>query len=178
MDFQAVHSQEKRYGMRRAKESGENLLLASSCNDAQAACCKDGYVFLPNSEYQAICQHLKDRPADLQEFKSRVTDHGDFLLYNQKTRCQFLLADERCELHPLGIKPTECFWWPAHVYLADDGSLEIRVATCCSGCGLVTSDSLHIQKVAEQARVIGLSILGEFRRTHSYGTSYRVVAKL
>lgn len=160
------------------KESDENMLLASSCNNAQTACCKDGYIFLPMSEYKSILQHLVNRHRDLQEFTSRITDHGEFLLYNQKTRCQFLHANERCELHPLGIKPTECFWWPAHVYLADDGSLEIRVANCCPGCELVTSDSLHVQKVAEQARVIGLSILGEFRKKHSYGKNYRVVAKL
>jgi hypothetical protein len=110
------------------RESEDNMLLASSCSKEQVACCKDGYIFLPRSEYQAIIKHLTSRPNDLQEFTSRIADHGDFLFYNQQTRCQFLRSDERCELHHLGIKPSECFWWPAHVYLADDGTLEIRVA--------------------------------------------------
>jgi Fe-S-cluster containining protein len=159
------------------KESTDNTLLASSCEKEQAACCKDGHVFLPKSEYLAIIEYLASRSEGLREFISRITDRGDFLLYNQKTRCQFLQSDERCELHHLGIKPSECFWWPAHVYLVEDDSLEIRVAECCSGCSLIQPDSSHVKKVAEQARVIGLPVLREFRRAHSYGKNYRVVAK-
>ncbi len=159
------------------KESADNSLLASSCEAGHSACCKDGYIFLPKKEFETVLQYLATQPKNLKEFRSRVTDFGNFLLYNQKTRCQFLLADERCELHPLGIKPTECFWWPAHVYLADDGTLEIRVANCCSGCGLIQPNSPHVEKVAEQARTIGLPIITEFRRTHSYGKDYRVVMK-
>lgn len=160
------------------EESTDNALLASSCVKEQAACCKDGYIFLPRSEYLSIIEYLSGKPDELQEFTSRVANHGDFLLYNQKTRCQFLQPDEQCELHPLGIKPTECFWWPAHVYLAEDSTLEIRVATCCSGCSLIQPDSSHVKKVAEQARTIGLLLLKSFRTIHSYGKNYKVVAKL
>src|SRR3989344_2513338 len=160
--------------MLEVKESNDNAQLALACSKVQAACCRDGYVFLPRSEYQAIIEHLANKPNDLLEFTSRVVDHSDFLLYNQQTRCQFLHPDERCELHPLGIKPSECFWWPAHVYLADDGTMEIRVAACCSGCSFIQPESSHIKKVAEQARAIGLQLLKNFRTVHSYGKGYKV----
>lgn len=91
--------------MYKIRESSDNTLLASSCSNTRAACCKDGYIFLPKPEFQAIIQHLAERFIDLMEFISRLTDYSDFLLYNQKTYCQFLQKDESCELHPLGIKP-------------------------------------------------------------------------
>jgi hypothetical protein len=161
-----------------SRESADNLVLASSCGEKKAACCKDGYIFLPRMECQRILDYLADKPDQLQEFKARLADHGDFYLYDQQTRCQFLQEDERCELHAKGLKPTECFWWPAHVYLADDGSLEIRVATCCSGCSHLTPECSHVEVVTEQARKIGLPLLTNFRKVHSYGKDYRVVAKL
>lgn len=156
------------------KESGDNNRLASSCREANTWCCKDGYIFLPRKEYQVIIDYLAGREEDRKVFESRVSDYGDFLLYDQETRCQFLNCEELCELHSLGIKPTECFWWPAHVYVTEDGKLEIRVSECCSGCKAIALDSPHMEKVEAQAREIGLSTLKRFRTVHSYDVSYKV----
>ena len=128
------------------RESSENKHLAVSCGQTNVACCKEGFIFLPRSEYEAILSHLKNDVAGLEEFKARIVDHGEFLLYNQKSSCQFLASDNRCQLHPLGIKPTECFWWPGHVYLGSNGTLEIRVASCCGGCSCLNVGSPHIKK--------------------------------
>lgn len=156
------------------KESDENNHLASACRGANTWCCKDGYVFLLRQEYEAIVQYLVGKSEVRKEFDSRISDQGDFLLYDQKTRCQFLNEEESCELHSLGIKPTECFWWPAHVYMTDDGELEIRVSECCSGCKFISKDSDHLKIVEQQARAIGLPLLRRFRIAHSYEVNYKV----
>ena len=156
------------------KKSSDNDHLASSCREANTWCCKDGFVFLPRQEYLRIIEYLAGKPEAREEFDLRIYDHGDFLLYDQKTRCQFLDKDELCELHPLGVKPTECFWWPAHVYMTDDGELEIRVSECCSGCKFITKGSNHLKVVEKQARAIGLSVLRRFRIAHSYDVNYSV----
>ncbi len=160
------------------KKSNDNDRLASSCREANTWCCKDGYVFLPRQEYQAIIEYLAGNSEALREFSSRISDHGDFLLYDQRTRCQFLNKDELCELHTLGIKPTECFWWPAHVYITNDGDLEIRVSECCSGCKFIASDSHHLKKVEKQAKAIGLALLKRFRIAHSYEVNYKVAKRI
>lgn len=159
------------------KESVENLHLADSCGQANVICCKKGYIFLPPSEHNAIAEYLKDTTEALREFESRITDHGDFFLYDQKSNCQFLREDNLCQLHPIGIKPTECFWWPGHVYIGLDG-LEIRVATCCGGCHHLKNNSPHIAKIAQQAEEIGHELLIKFRQIHNYGDDYKVVKKI
>ena len=155
-----------------------NALLATACREASTWCCKDGYIFLPRSEYQAILDHLADKPKALAEFQSRTLDHGDFLLYDQKTRCQFLEANDMCGLFAHGVRPTECFWWPAHVYLASDGGLEIRVSECCSGCRHIGQRSPFLQTVEDQARKIGLPLLHKFRQVHSYDVNHTVAKKI
>ncbi len=155
-----------------------NEYLAGCCRNAEANCCKDGYLFLTREEFQNLNQYCHAVKSELQEFQERITDCGAYALYDQRTRCQFLDSNDHCRLHDLGLKPTECFWWPAHVYLAKTGDLEIRVATCCSGCGMLTSNCEHIQRVVEQARAIGLNTLKAFRRRITYGEEYRVVSPL
>ena len=60
----------------------DDLPLASACREANTWCCKDGFIFLPRAEYEAICSHLRANEKALSEFVSRTTDHGDFLLYD------------------------------------------------------------------------------------------------
>ncbi|MSR71655.1 MAG: hypothetical protein EXS50_03265 [Candidatus Taylorbacteria bacterium] len=155
-----------------------NAPLAYACREASTWCCKDGFIFLPRVEYEAIIAYLVEKPDALADFSSRIIDHGDFLLYDQKTRCQFLRENETCELFSLGIRPTECFWWPAHVYLDDRGELEIRVSKCCTACKYIESGSDFLAKVEVQARAIGLPLLTKFRRIHSYDVSYEVAKKI
>jgi len=160
------------------KNTENNASLASACRNANTWCCKDGFIFIPRQEYQAIADYLADNPRVLSEFCSRSKDHGDFLLYDQKTRCQFLQSDEMCELFALGIRPTECFWWPAHVYLTEDGSLEIRVSECCSACNHIKHDDEFLKRVEEQAKIIGIPLLVRFRKVHSYDVNYHVAKKI
>lgn len=105
------------------------------------------------------------RPEELADFDKRVENHGAFLVYDQKSGCQFLDADDLCTLHDEGLKPTECHWWPYHVFARDENSLEIRLSqTCCTAYKLHTERARYPALIAAQAREIGLDTLRSFRR--------------
>jgi Fe-S-cluster containining protein len=146
-----------------------NQQLAGACQQCQASCCKKGRLFLPRAEYDAILRHLTAAdPAGLAEFQSRVVDHDAFLLYDQKDACQFLTAEHHCRLHALGIKPSECLWWPYHVYADAEGQLELRLATyCCDGHLAHGPDSPYPNLIKAQIAKLGPELLLAFRRHHA-----------
>ena len=114
-------------------------------------------------------------PKDLAEFETRCEKHDGFSLYDQQDSCQFLDKNNLCRLHDAGVKPSECYWWPYHVYEEKDGSLSIRLSTsCCEGYKSVGSGVAFIATVENQARSIGGSLLRKFRQTYhgSYQTTH------
>jgi hypothetical protein len=143
-----------------------NQKLAKACQQCQAACCKKGRLFLPRKEYEAIRAHLgKSNPAALQEFQDRTADHETFLLYDQKNCCQFLDEANLCRLHSLGLKPSECFWWPYHVYADSAGQLEVRLSTAC--CDAYKSHGPHSpypRLIGQRVAEIGPEVVRAFRR--------------
>ncbi len=150
-----------------------NDQLAHACQSCQAACCKKGQLFLPRVEYERMHAHAqKLGSAAVEEFEERVSDHGSFLLYDQKDRCQFLDERNLCELHPLGLKPSECFWWPYHVFTAgSQESLEIRLYTsCCEGYRAHGPHSPYPAHIEEGVNAMGFDVVRAFRR--QYGGSY------
>ena len=110
-----------------------NDQLATACQKCGAACCKKGQIFLPRDEYVRIRSHALGLGLDqTAEFDSRITDYGLFYLYDQKQGCQFLDSDNLCRLHDIGLKPTECFWWPYHIFNSETDELEVRLSfSCC-----------------------------------------------
>ena len=149
-----------------------NGILASACQKCGAPCCKKGQIFLPRAEYERIRQHaLTLGPAEVAEFDKRVSDHGLFFLYDQKNGCQFLDERNLCRLHDLGLKPSECFWWPYHVYAGDQpDKMELRVfMDCCDGHEADQSNSCYHQMIEEEARRIGFDVIRKFRETYCGG---------
>lgn len=157
-----------------------NRRLAEACQAAGAACCCKGLLFLPEPEYHAITMWIGARdPAQQTEFESRTEAHGGFRLYHQRDRCQFLDHARRCRLHEAGVKPTECFWWPYHVYTDAEGGLEIRVCTsCCEGHRQGPADADVARTIELQARAIGLDVLRAFRRVYAGSYATRFVVKI
>ncbi len=127
-----------------------------------------GRLFLPRGEYEAICRHLaRTAPEALPEFQKRAEDHGSFLLYDQKDRCQFLDEANLCRLHPLGLKPSECFWWPYHVYVGSAGRLEVRLFTaCCDGYKSHGPHSPYPRLIERRVAEIGHEVVRAFRRVY------------
>jgi Fe-S-cluster containining protein len=138
-------------------ETDFNQKLAAACQSKCASCCCKGMIFLPENEFQAIKQWVSNKsPADLSEFEQRTKMFDGFRLYDQKDRCQFLDQGNLCRLHSQGVKPTECFWWPFHVYAASDKSLEIRLSTsCCDGYKYYTPNLPFLEIIESQAKTIG-----------------------
>jgi len=151
-----------------------NERLAAACQECSAACCRKGKLFLPEREYLAIRRYLAEfSQADIDEFDARCTKQDGFRLYDQQTKCQFLDEMNLCRLHTKGVKPSECFWWPFHVYAAADGELEIRLSTsCCDGFKAVSDPLPFTNQIALQAGEIGFDLLRTFRKFYagSYGT--------
>ena len=155
-----------------AKRIGVNDLLATACQKCGSACCKKGQIFLPREEYDRIRTHLLVHGSmEIEEFDARTTDHGLFFLYDQKNGCQFLDERNLCRLHNKGIKPSECFWWPYHIYTGDDPEeLELRVfLDCCDAHEIDEADSSHHQAIEEHASRIGFDVIRKFRETYCGG---------
>jgi hypothetical protein len=154
-----------------------NDCLAHACQASGTACCKKGQVFLPLEEYQRLVAWLRMHSADeLESFESRCTHHDSegFVLYDQLNACQFLTSENLCRLHTQGVKPSECFWWPFHVYVAPDEALEIRVSTtCCDGYKNCQQASGYIAQIEKEVRGISAETIRAFRRVYggSYGTN-------
>ena len=151
--------------------SGEdfNLRLASACQNCGAACCKRGKIFLPREEYDRIRLHAASLgPGEEAEFVDRTTDNGSYFLYDQKDGCQFLDAKNLCRLHAKGVKPSECFWWPYHVFPAESGGLEIRLFTgCCDAHKEHHSGTVYPKLIEVAANRIGFDVIREFRRNYA-----------
>jgi hypothetical protein len=62
---------------------------------------------------------------------------------DQKDCCQFLSEKNLCRLHLEGVKSSECFWWPVHIYGTEPENLELRVATICCKAGY-TLTPIHL----------------------------------
>lgn len=157
-----------------------NSQLAASCQACAAACCRKGQLFLPDDEYEAIRSHLlRHNPGELGEFERRCTRYERFRLYDQQEKCQFLDEANLCRLHTQGVKPSECFWWPFHVYVAGDGMPEIRLSTsCCEGFKAVSDPQPFTNAIEQQAREMGYDLLREFRRVYAGSYDTTPVAKL
>jgi Fe-S-cluster containining protein len=151
-----------------------NGRLARSCQAAGAACCKKGKLFLPLAEYRGIVDWMREHsPAEGAGFESRCVHHDaeGFVLYDQEQACQFLTPDDLCRLHTQGVKPSECFWWPLHVYVTPEDGLEIRVSTsCCEAYKNTAGLARYADEIADKVPEIGEETLRAFRR--SYGGSY------
>jgi len=155
--------------------SGFNDLLAKACQAAGASCCKLGRLFLPLEEWRQIEAWLAARSADeLSEFRRRSVAGDGFFLYDQQKRCQFLDERNLCRLQAAGLKPSECFWWPFHVYVDEQDRLEIRLATsCCGGHRHYVAGQPFVAQVEAQARRLGADLIRRFRR--AYPGSYQTV---
>jgi len=157
------------------RDDAFNQQLACACQATRAACCRKGLLFLPLPEYHRIRHWLaRNEPAGLAEFEARCQPHEGFFLYDQKDSCQFLDGRALCRLHEAGVKPSECFWWPFHVYCAADGRLEIRLSTsCCQGHQYFQPGLPFVALVEAQARDLGGAVIREFRR--HYAGSYDTI---
>jgi hypothetical protein len=161
--------------MNELSASDFNDLLATACRAAGASCCKLGRLFLPLEECRQIEAWLAASSADeLDEFRRRCAPHEGFHLYAQENRCQFLDDQCLCRLHSVGLKPSECFWWPFHVYVNQQDQLEIRLAASCCASRLHCQPGLpFVGQVEAQVRRLGTDLIRRFRRV--YPGSYQTV---
>lgn len=157
-----------------------NDQLATACQKCGAACCKKGRIFLPRDEYRRIRLHVQALGSDAAaEFDSRITDHGVFFLYDQKTGCQFLDSANLCRLHDIGLKPTECFWWPYHVFATDANELEVRLSiTCCDAHETHRPESPYPGLIAAQADAIGFDVIRAFRQAYEGSSNTKLVGRI
>jgi hypothetical protein len=157
-----------------------NTELAKSCQACQASCCRKGLLFLPTQEYRNIVNWLENKsPGELNEFQGRAVEHEGFYLYDQREVCQFLDDQNLCRLHLQGVKPTECFWWPFHVYVNDANSLEIRLSTsCCDGYKHFRPNLPFISIIEEQARKFGADLIRAFRSVYKGSYDTKLVKNL
>jgi Fe-S-cluster containining protein len=156
-----------------------NQKLANSCQNCGAACCRKGKIFLPKNEHAAMRDHAEKLGGNwLKEFDARVSDHGLFFLYDQLSGCQFLDAQNLCRLHDLGLKPSECFWWPYHVFSAENESLEVRLFTeCCDAHTTHDATSPYPADIAAKAAEIGVDVIQSFRQIYGGSQAARSVGQ-
>ena len=157
-----------------------NSSVATACQLTEASCCKTGLLFLPEQEYQAIVQWLAGNSAsELGEFESRCVMYEGFYLYDQKDGCQFLTETNLCRLHPEGVKPSECFWWPLHIYGTEPENLEFCVATrCCTACEYIDANSCLLDDITKRSHELGTDVICRFRRVYSGSYEKRFLRKL
>jgi len=149
-----------------------NFNLAAACQACAASCCKKGLLFMLPEEKQQIEEWIiRESPAELAPFRSKLENCGDFYLFDQEDSCQFLDDRNLCRLHADGVKPTECFIWPAHIYVGNMGDLEVRVSdNCCDGFKFISSSHAIIDSVESLAHRAGYERILAFRG--KYGGSY------
>ncbi|MCA9799802.1 MAG: YkgJ family cysteine cluster protein, partial [Cyanobacteria bacterium HKST-UBA04] len=148
--------------------SKENALLAERCMTHQAACCKQGQLFLPAAEYERLLAWVQaNAPDEAAEFIGRIAAYDGFYLYHQRTRCQFLDPQNLCRLHHTGTKPSECFWWPLHVYVNANGQLDIRAASyCCNAAEHLQPDADHVQTLIGQVQQLDPDLIRRYRAVY------------
>lgn len=154
-------------------DSTFNKCLAKACMGAGSSCCCKGQIFLPNNELESIRTWLSTRSeSERENFERCVVSHDGFALLNQENRCQFLDDKNLCRLHNEGVKPTECFWWPLHVYLNNRNQLEIRISEDCCGahtclnCDAAAATETEVLKIETKARLMGLDLIRQFRQVY------------
>jgi hypothetical protein len=149
-----------------------NKQLAQACQATCSSCCKKGLLFLLPEEKAQIEEWISSHsPDEMGVFHSSLTKKEGFYLFDQKNSCQFLDQYNLCRLHGDGVKPTECFLWPAHVYVGLFGNLETQVSnTCCEGYRYITEGHPAISGASQFADRIGYERLLRFRK--AYGGSY------
>ena len=157
-----------------------NSQLAHACQECHAACCRKGLLFMPKEEHAAIAAFLKSGdPQSAAEFFSRSKQYPQFWLYDQMDRCQFLDDNDHCKLHSLGLKPSECFWWPYHIYRAPDGGFEIRLSTsCCDGHKAHSDSSPYPRWIVHKSNSIGLDVIAEFRQVYRGSYESRLIGRV
>jgi hypothetical protein len=157
-----------------------NERLATACQKCGSACCKKGQIFLPRKEHERIRQHVVALGmSEAAEFDGRTTDHGLFFLYDQRNGCQFLDDQNLCRLHRLGIKPSECFWWPYHVYASEAGELEVRLfTTCCDAHKMHDRNSLYLGWIKEESNRIGVDVIRAFRQAYGGSADTKLVGRI
>ncbi len=118
-------------------------------------------------------------PDEAKEFAARTTDHGLFFLYDQRTGCQFLDGENLCRLHNLGLKPSECFWWPYHVYASETKELEVRLfTTCCDAHEMHDRDSPYPGMITEESNRIGFDVIRAFRQAYGGSAGTKLVGRI
>jgi hypothetical protein len=157
-----------------------NSSLATACQLSQGSCCKKGLLFLPEDEYQAIVEWVAANSAnELGEFESRCVKYDGFYLYDQKDCCQFLTETNLCRLHSEGVKPSECFWWPVHIYGTKPENLELCVATgCCNACEYIDTNSSLLDDITKRFHELGADVICRFRGVYSGSYEKRFLRKL
>lgn len=152
----------------------ENKELAECCMRHKAACCKKGKLFITEEEFFKIQSWATANQSDAGEFRGRCSAYPGFFLYDQQESCQFLDDKNLCKLHEPQVKPTECFWWPLHVYQNED-HLEIRASSsCCDAFRALDDRHPYVDHIEEQAGKIGSGLLRELRKKYagSYETHF------
>lgn len=149
-----------------------NRNLAAACQACASSCCKKGLLLLLPEEKDQIEDWLaRKSPVELDSFRAKLQDCGDFFLFDQEDSCQFLDDHNLCRLHVDGVKPTECFIWPAHVYVGNLGDLEVRISnSCCEGFKYISPGHPAIDSAESLARRAGYERMVAFRA--KYGGSY------
>lgn len=170
-----------------SRDTSFDHCLAHACQAANSACCCKGRIFLPDNETEAIRGWLKARPEVEQANFERCLDddHDGFALLDQENRCQFLDDRNLCRLHNEGVKPSECFWWPMHVYVNRQDQLEVRVSeTCCEAFNCLNGGQsnegaeLQVEKLAARVREIGPDVVRRFRKAYQGSYENRPVRVL
>ena len=157
-----------------------NRQLASACMNCGSSCCKKGWIFLPRDEFELMFRHAESLGGgEAAEFTSRISDHGSFLLYDQRDGCQFLDERNLCRLHEIGLKPSECFWWPYHVFVSETGGLEVRLATdCCDAHKAHDPATPYVRLIEAAANRIGFDVIREFRNVYGSTCTTRLIAPI
>lgn len=151
-----------------------NQRLAESCRACSARCCKKGLLLLLPHELASIEGWLQEHaPENIGPFRDRIHYYDDFALFDQQLSCLFLDDNDLCVLHSAGLKPTECFIWPLHIYLGHRAeTVDVRVSTsCCDGYQNITDTHPSVYEAIKYARAVGYNRLTYVRS--AYPGSYQ-----
>jgi hypothetical protein len=78
-----------------------------------------------------------------------------------------------------GVKPSECFWWPVHIYGTEPENLEFCVATrCCTACEYIDANSLLLDDITKRVCELGTDVICRFRRVYSGSYEKQFLRKL
>lgn len=161
-------------------ENEINVRLAAACQKTCASCCCKGDLFLPPEELEDIRSWIEEKsPEDREKFEGRLSHYDSFSLYAQGDRCQFLSDENLCRLHEDKVKPSECYWWPLHVYTNVDKELEVRVSiSCCDAYRHITPESSLLDDIENTVNALGREIFYDFRKVYSGSYDNKFLKKL